>query len=118
MLMIIGSEDKYLSDKLRKMTQEAGFITIGTNRLERITKELKAPDRMVIIDMGWEVMLERGVLKRLVNIARITGNRVICLCPNTEEDAKKIARQSRADEVFIRYDIETRFRDFLKEAVE
>jgi hypothetical protein len=49
-----------------------------------------------------------------VNIGRITDNKVICICPNTEEDLKKLAKASRASEVFIRYDLETRFFDYLK----
>lgn len=114
MLVVIGTTDKYLGQNLARLCDEAKLKSIRTGKVDRITKELKIPERVAIIDMAWEDVQGSGVLRQLVNIGRITDNKVICICPNTEEDLKKLAKASRASEVFIRYDLETRFLDFLK----
>jgi hypothetical protein len=113
-LVVIGTEDRYLGLNLSRLCNEAKLRSIRTSKADRIFKELKSLERVVIIDMAWEDVQKNGVLKQMVNIGRITDNKVICICPNTEEDLKKIARASRAAEVFIRYDLETTFLDYLK----
>lgn len=114
MQILIGSDDRYLSENLGRVVEQTGRRAIRTNTVERLIQELKKPERLAIIDVNWEAMQEAGVLKRLVNISRISGNRVVCMCPNTDEDLKKLATRSRADQVFIRYDIETTFKDYLR----
>lgn len=115
MLIVIGGTDKYLSENMGRLVHDTGLFAIRTSKLERIIKELKSPERCVILDMSWEELQGPGVLRQLVNIARISGNRVVCICPNQEEDLKKLSKASRADKVFIRYDLETTFKDYLKE---
>lgn len=114
MLVVIGTSDRYLGMNLTRLCNEAKLRSIRTAKVDRIIKELKIPERVVIIDMAWEEIQVPGVLKQLVNIGRITDNKILCVCPNTEEDLKKLARASRASEVFIRFDLETRFLDYLK----
>lgn len=114
MLIVIGTTDRYLGVNLTRLCAEAKLRSIRTGKVDRILKELKTPERVAIIDMAWEDVQVSGVLRQMVNIGRITDNKVLCICPNTEEDLKKIARASRAAEVFIRYDLETRFLDYLK----
>ena len=63
--------------------------------------------------MEWEELSKGGVLRQLVNIARISANTVVCICPNQDEKLKKIAKSARASEIFIRYDMEFGFKDFL-----
>ncbi|MBX7143909.1 MAG: hypothetical protein K1X79_05610 [Oligoflexia bacterium] len=114
MLVVIGTTDRYLGLNLTRLCNDAKLRSIRTAKVDRIIKELKIPERVVIIDMAWEEIQVPGVLKQLVNIGRITDNKILCVCPNTEEDLKKMARAARATEVFIRYDLETRFLDYLK----
>ena len=113
MLFVIGSTDRYLSGNLQNLVKEAGHRSIRTNKVERIIRELKQPERAALIDVNWEDIQEHGQLKQLVNLSRICGNMVICICPNTEEDLKKLAKASRADAVFLRYDLATAFKDYL-----
>ena len=115
MKVVIGSGDRYLTDNIRRLVQAERLFAISTNKVERILDEMKSIDRLAIIDMAWESIQERGVLKRVINIARISANIVVCICPNQDEDLKKLARAVRADEVFLRFDLETRFKEFLKE---
>lgn len=114
MLAVIGTTDRYFGANLARIVGEAGIRSIRTSKTERVIKELKLPGRIALIDMNWEAIQEVGVLRQLVNIGRITENQVICICPNQEEDLKKIARNARASEVFIRYDLETTFKEYLK----
>ncbi len=114
MKVIIASADRYLTDNLRRLVQAEKLFPISTNKADRILAEMKSIDRVAVIDMAWEPIQERGVLRRIVNIARISGNQVVCICPNQEEDLKKLARAARPDEVFIRYDLETRFKEYLQ----
>lgn len=114
MLAVIGTTDRYFGANLSRIVAEAGLRSIRTSKTERIIKELKLPGRVAIIDMSWEEVQQIGVLRQLVNIGRITDNKVLCVCPNQEEELKKIARNSRASEVFIRYDLETTFKEYLK----
>lgn len=114
MLVVIGTSDKYLGMNLTRICESVKLKSIRTAKIERLNKELKLPNCVAILDMAWEDIQAPGVLKQMVNIARITDNKVLCLCPNTEEDLKKLARNSRATEIFIRYDLETRFLDYLK----
>ena len=115
MNIVIGSEDKYLSANLRRIVQDQKIFAISTNRVERILKEMKMRDRAAVLDVSWKALQEPGVLKQIVNIARISGNFVICVCPNQEEDLKKLAKASRAHSVFIRYDLETTFKERIGE---
>lgn len=115
MLAIIASADAYLGGNLSQIVTTAGIRMIRTADIERIIRELKKPDRMVIVDVNWEAVQERGVLKQIVNVSRITGNKVVCICPNQEEDLKKLAQAARADEVFIRYDLEGKFKEYLRD---
>ncbi len=114
-LCLVVSNDNFLGANLSRIVNEEGIRNIRSADLDRVTRELKKPDRLAVIDVAWQEVQEPGVLRQLVNISRITANKVICICPNQEEDLKKLAAASRPDEVFIRYDLETRFRDFLRE---
>jgi hypothetical protein len=114
MLAVIGTADRFFGTNLSRIVSEAGIRSIRSSKVDRIIKELKQPGCLAIIDMNWEDVQAAGVLKQLVNIGRITDNKVICICPNQEEDLKKLARNSRAAEVFIRFDLETLFKEYLK----
>lgn len=115
MLAVIGTHDRFFGTNLTRIVTEAGIRSIRTSKVDRIIKELKKPGCVAIVDLAWEDLQAQGVLRQLVNIGRITDNKVLCICPNQEEDLKKLARASRAAEVFIRYDLETSFKDYLKE---
>lgn len=115
MLAVIGTTDRHFGANLSRIVTEAGIRSIRTSKVERMIKELKLPGRVSIIDMNWEDVQARGILRQLVNIGRITDNKVLAICPNQEEDLKKIAKEARASEVFIRYDLETLFKEYLKE---
>ena len=114
MLAVIGTADKYFGTNLTRIVSEAGLRSIRTSKIERIIKELKLPGHVAIIDMNWEDVQAPGILRQLVNIGRITDNKVISVCPNQEEDLKKLARNSRVSESFLRYDLETTFKEYLK----
>ncbi|MBN8548271.1 MAG: hypothetical protein J0M12_03025 [Deltaproteobacteria bacterium] len=114
MLAVIGTSDKYFGTNLTRIVSEAGMRSIRTSKVDRIIKELKLPGHVAIIDMNWEDVQVPGVLRQLVNIGRITDNKVLCVCPNQEEDLKKLSREARASEVFLRYDLETTFKEYLK----
>ncbi len=64
--------------------------------------------------MTWEEIQQPGILKQCVNIGHITSNKVVCICPNQDEDLKKLAKEANPFEVFIRFDMMTRFREFLR----
>ncbi len=113
-LVIVASVDFLLSKKLGEMITELKFQVIRTNNMERIRKELKKPNRCLIADVNWEELQERGVLKQLINLAAITESKVLCICPNQDEDLKKLAERVRPTEVFIRYDLEGRFKDYME----
>ncbi len=115
MKVVIVSGDRYLTDNIRRLVQAEHLFAISTDKIERILAEMKTVGRIAIVDMEMEAIQERGVLKRIINIARISGNLVVCICPNQDEDLKKLARSVRADEIFLRYDLETRFKEYLKE---
>ncbi len=115
MLTIIASEDRYLGDKLSLLARECGNRPIRSADIARITTELKKPGSLVVLDVAWEAVQEPGVLRQLVNVGRITGSRIVCICPNTDEKLKKLASASGCDECFLRYDLETRVRDYLRE---
>ena len=114
MLVVIGTQDRYFGTNLTRIVTEAGQRSIRTAKIERLIKELKLPGCTAVLDMAWEELQGAGVLKQLVNIGRITDNKVLCICPNTEEDLKKLAKSARAAEIFIRYDLETTFKEYLK----
>lgn len=114
MKIIIGSVDRFLTENIRRLAQGENLFSISTNKTDRILSEMKIIGRLAVIDMAWEDMQERGVLRQVVNIARISGNQVICICPNQDELLKKLARAARPEQVFLRYDLETTFREFLK----
>jgi len=114
MKIIVCSTDRYLTDNLRRLVQGEKLFPISTDKIERLLAEMKTLDRLAIIDMAWKDIQGRGVLRQVVNIARVSGNQVICVCPNQEEALKKLARSARPDEVFIRYDLETTFREYLR----
>lgn len=82
-------------------------------KMDRLVKELKHVERIVIIDMAWEEIQVHGELRRLVNLARISDNKVICICPNRDEDLKQLARNARPSATFLRYDLELSFRKYL-----
>ena len=112
---IIAGVDKYLSTNISRIVGEEKLgKAIRTSKIERIIDELKAPGRLVIVDMSWEEIQFLGTLKQFVNIGNISGNYVVCVCGNQEEDQKKLAKAARPAEVFIRFDLETRFREFLR----
>ena len=117
MQIIVGSQDSHMSSTLGEILSSINARCIRTHKVERIINELKKPERLVILDMNWEDLQQRGALKQLVNIGNISGNKILCICPNTEEDLKKLAKSARATEVFIRYDLYTRFKEYLIEAL-
>ncbi len=110
---IIGSKDHFLSLKLGRLAGNAGMRVFRTYELDRIIHELKQPDRIAIIDISQEEFQASGVLRQIVNISRISSNKVICICPNQDEDLKKFARNARPHKVFLRYDLETRLKEYL-----
>ena len=113
MLVVIGSTDPHLGAKLAQVAEKAGLRKIRTGKLERMSRELKQPGRLAIIDIKWKEIHKGGVLRQLVNMGRISGNKLICMCPNDDEKLKKLAASARPDQVFIRYDFQTTFTDYL-----
>ncbi len=113
MIAVLCSADGFLQDKIAQACSRAGFRVLRTAKLDRLVYELKQPNRIAIVDVALEAIQERGALRTLVNLARITDNAVLCICPNQDEDLKKLARQARPTEVFLRYDLHTRFVEHL-----
>lgn len=114
MIAVLCSADSFLQQKVSQICSKAGIRVLRTAKLERAIHELKQPNRLAIIDVTLDDVQERGVLRRLVNLARITDNTVVCMCPNQEEDLKKLARNARPTEVFLRYDLQTSFKAFIE----
>jgi len=112
-LILIASDDFLLSKKVGAIVTELKFRSIRTNSIDRIIRELKRPGRCIVVDICWEQVQEPGVLRQLVNIAAITEGKVICICPNKDEDLKLLAKRSRVSEIFIRYDLEVAFKDYM-----
>lgn len=117
MQIIVGCQDRYLSARVSEILSGLGLKCIRTNKIERVFEELKRPERLAIVDMSWKELQEVGVLKQMVNIGNISGNKVICICPNQEEKLKKLAKSARPDEVFIRYDLYTKFKNHIRESI-
>ena len=114
--IIIAGTDKHLCSNISRIVgEEKVGKAIRTSAVERIIDDLKAPGRLVIVDMAWKELKQPGLLKQFINIGRISGNRVVCICPNQDEDLKKYAKAALPDDIFIRYDLETRFREYLRE---
>ena len=113
MLVVAATTDFFLGRKLNKLVREAGLQLIRSAKLERLVKELKQTGRAVIVDMAWEEIQQHGELRRLVNLARISDNKVICICPNKDEDLKKLAKNARPSAWFLRYDLELSFKAYL-----
>ncbi|MCB0339035.1 MAG: hypothetical protein KDD53_05505 [Bdellovibrionales bacterium] len=113
-LVIVGSTDFFLSTNLGRIITAAGLRCVRTNQMERIELELKKPGRVFVGDLKWEELQERGVLKKLVNVGAICGNKVFAICPNDDEELKVLAKKSRVKETFIRYDIENRFKVYME----
>ncbi len=116
-LAVVVSDDRYLGANLSSVVISEGYRQIRTADKERIIKEAKRTERLFILDIACPLFEEPGVLRQVVNIARISGNTIAAICPNTDEKLKKLARDVRVDQVFIRYDIELSFREFLKSFV-
>ena len=116
MKVIVACKNQFLGRAITSVLTEVGLKqVIRTGKLDRLETELKSPGKVAIIDMEWKEIQNLSVLKKVINIAAICGNPVACVCPNTEEDLKKLARAARATEVFIRYEVDNRFRDWLAE---
>ena len=113
MRVVVGCADRYLMQNLGAILEGVGIRPIRSSDIERIIRELKIPGRAAILDMGWEAIQSLSVLRKIVNIARITGNQVLVICPDQEEDLKKLAKAARVDELFIRYELETSFRSYV-----
>jgi len=113
MVTIIASNDNFLGEKLAQLARAGGSRPLRSASIERITLELKKRESFVIIDMAWEDIQVPGLLRKLVNVGRITGSQVMCISPNTDEKLKKLARSSGCDQCFIRYDLETGVRESL-----
>ncbi|MBX7137762.1 MAG: hypothetical protein K1X83_07230 [Oligoflexia bacterium] len=118
MLVIIGSGDHFLGNHISGVLDRLELRKIRTIKLDRIIRELKQPDRLVIIDLSWKEVQKPGVLRQMVNIGRISGNQVICVTPNDDDKLKKIAQNARPEEVFLRYDLETGVKEFLEKAAQ
>lgn len=114
-LVVIGSHDLIFSNKIAEIVAANGYKIIRTNKIERVSKELKLPERLAIIDLNWEDVQAQGVLRQLVNIGKITANKVICMCPDREEQLKSLAKNSGPYKTFIRYDLFTAFKDEIAE---
>lgn len=114
MLVVIGCQDHFLSNSLSRIADENGLRKVRTVKLDRVIRELKQPDRLLVVDMAWDEIQKTGLLRQFINIGRISGNKVVCICPNEDEALKKMARAARPDEVFLRYDLETSFREFMR----
>jgi len=115
MLVVLAGSDHFLGNHVAGILESLEFRKIRTVKIDRILKELKQPGRIVILDMAWKELEKPGLLKQLINIGRISGNKVICICPNEDEKLKKAAKNARPAEVFIRYDLELGFREYLEE---
>lgn len=115
MMVVIGSTDRFLGDKLAQLGRAAGLRPIRSASLERITGELKKPDCVVVLDMGWVALQAPGVLRQLVNLGKITGGRVVCICPNTAEPIKKLVKESGCSAWFLRYDLGTEVKAYLQD---
>ncbi len=116
--VIVAGEDRFLREKLANVCSEVGLKVVKTADLDRLMQEAKKPGRVIIIDVNWPEVQKNGALRQLVNISRITDNSVICMCPNQEEDLKMLARFSRAQRVFIRYEIATAFKEFVQQLMQ
>lgn len=114
MIAVLCSQDSFLSDKLAHICAGNGIRVVRTAKLDRLVYELKQPGRIALIDVAMEVIQEPGALRTLVNVARITDNEVLCICPNQDEALKKLARQARPTAVFLRYDLHTALTEHLK----
>ncbi len=113
MQVVIGSADRYFSQNMWELASENGFQCIRTYKLERVIKELKQPGRIAIIDMNWEPIQTLSVLRQLVNVGRICDNLILAIAPDQEEELKKLAKAARVTELFLRYDILGRFKDYM-----
>jgi len=117
MLVVLGSKDHFLGNHIGRILDKLELRKIRTIKIERIVREVKQPEKLLILDMNWKELQVAGALRRLVNIAKISGNKVVCICPNDDEKLKKLALAARPTEVFIRYDLELEFFAFLREVV-
>ena len=115
MVIIVGCSDPYFRRTVAEILASLDCPCIRTHKLERILKELKQPKRFVILDASWEELEEPGVLKQLVNIGNISGNKVVCICPNKDEEIKKLVKFARPAKSFIRHDLFGKFKEYLKE---
>lgn len=115
MNIIVASEDRYLGETIVRIAREESFRPMRSANVEFLTKGLKKPDTCAIIDVAWEAVQEPGVLAQLVNVGRIVGNVVVCICPNQDEKLKTLAKRSGASGVFIRYDLEASFREYVRD---
>lgn len=115
MLAVIVSSDRFLSDTLTTLCRAVGFRVVRTNKLDRVTRELKQPHRIAIIDTTLEELHTPGTLRQLVNVGRILDNKVVCICPNQDEDLKRLAKNARPSEVFLRYDLHSVFKQYMAE---
>ena len=114
MRVIVACKNPFLGRMISSVLNQAGFNrVIRTGKLERLESELKSPNRLAIVDMEWQEAQSLHALKKLVNIGNISGNKLACICPDRDEELKKIARASRAAEVFIRYEVQRRFVEWL-----
>jgi len=114
LIAVLCSTDRFLQDKVLAICAKAGMRVLQTNKSDRIIKELKQPSRVAIIDMVEKSAQERGALRQMVNVGKISGNQVICICPNQEEELKKMAAAARPEEVFLRYDLQTSFTECIE----
>jgi hypothetical protein len=114
MIAVLCSSDAFLQEKISGICSAAGIRVLRTAKTERIIKELKQLGRVLIADVNEELIQERGALRQMVNVGRITDNPVVCICPNQDEDLKKLAKSARPAEVFLRYDIHAAFKEYIE----
>jgi len=114
MLVVISTADHFLGVHLSRLVRETGLIGVRTRKFERLLRELKQPGKLAIIDVKWKEVQGPGELRRLVNLARICDNQVVCICPNRDQELKNLARQARPSQVYLRYDLQTFFRNYLE----
>lgn len=116
MVIIIGSTNSFLTNRLSNLAAAGSSRVLRSSKVDRIIQELKSRGRVAVVDAEWEDLQAPGVLKRIVNVARISGNKVVVVCPNQDEDLKKLAAQSRAHKIMLRFELQPKLKEYLEAA--
>ena len=114
MRLIIGTNDRYLSENVYQIVSGFGFRAIRTAKADRIIDEMKRLERFCILDMKWEAIQDRETIKKIINLGRMCRNKTVIICPNRDEKLKKFAKQMGPAEVFLRYDLQLAFKEYIR----